>query len=190
MASKREPMSRIASSTFRSSSSNSTAARTRNPTRTSAIRQPLSASTSISRINRERAVSPAASISSVATSGAKRKEREFESDGPGEATHINVVVRCRGRNEREVKENGAVVVSAPDGVKGKNVELVLGPNAFGNKTYDFDRVFSPAADQSMVFNDIVKPILDQVRSRFYLHVDSHVPVPVPACRLALGVISR
>jgi kinesin family protein 11 len=121
-------------------------------------------SAATSRIDRTTgAASPAESLSSVATSGTKRKERDFESDaGIGEEeTNINVVVRCRGRNEREVRENSAVVVRA-DGVKGKLVELSMGPNALSNKTYNFDRVFSPAADQAMIFDDVVKPILDEV----------------------------
>ncbi len=42
----------------------------------------------------------------------------------------------------------------------------MGPAALTNKSYNFDRVFSPAADQSMIFDDVVKPILDDVRSMF------------------------
>ena len=94
--------------------------------------------------------------------GTKRKERDY--DGDEEETNIHVVVRCRGRNDREVRENSGVVVST-DGVRGNNVELSMGPNALSNKTYNFDKVFSPAADQAMIFDDVVAPILDQVRKR-------------------------
>jgi kinesin family protein 11 len=90
----------------------------------------------------------------------KRKEREFEHDG-GEETNINVVVRCRGRNDREVRENSGVVVTT-NGIKGSTVDLSMGSNALSNKTYQFDKVFSPAADQSMVFDETVSPILDEV----------------------------
>ncbi len=119
-----------------------------------------------SRYDRAGAISPAESMSSVGTSatvgGTKRKERDYEADGAaGEETNINVVVRCRGRSEREVRENSAVVVTT-EGVKGKVIELSMGPSALSNKTYSFDRVFSPAADQSMIFDDVVKPILDEV----------------------------
>lgn len=110
-----------------------------------------------------------ASLPSISTSllsptlggagGHKRKERDFESEG--EETNIHVVVRCRGRNEREVKENSGVVVST-DGVKGNKVELSMGTNALSNKIYHFDRVFSPAADQSMIYEEVVAPILDEV----------------------------
>ncbi|KAK6215811.1 kinesin motor domain-containing protein [Colletotrichum tabaci] len=113
----------------------------------------------------DRAASPAESVASVATNATKRKEREYDFDTPGQETNINVVVRCRGRNDREVRENSAVVVQA-DGVKGKDVELKLGPNALSNKTYNFDRVFSAAADQTMVFDDVVKPILDEMLAGF------------------------
>ena len=92
--------------------------------------------------------------------GIKRKEREFDTDS-GEETNIHVVVRCRGRNDREVRENSGVVVST-DGVRGKNVELSMGASALSNKTYHFDKVFSPAADQSMIYDDVVTPILDEV----------------------------
>ncbi|KAK4246218.1 P-loop containing nucleoside triphosphate hydrolase protein [Corynascus novoguineensis] len=113
-----------------------------------------------------RAASPAESIMSVATStaGAKRKERDFDPDD-GEATNINVVVRCRGRNEREVKENSAVVVRT-EATKGKLVQLSMGPNAVSDKTYNFDRVFSQAADQNMVFEEVVKPVLDEMLSGY------------------------
>src|SRR5256885_1668911 len=79
-----------------------------------------------------RAQSPAESITSTAGSrprspsiplntGTKRKERDYEQDA-GEETNINVVVRCRGRSDREVRENSGVVVSA-NGVTGKSVEF-------------------------------------------------------------------
>lgn len=100
--------------------------------------------------------------------GTKRKEREFDVDG-GEETNIHVVVRCRGRNDREVRENSGVVVST-NGVKGKNVELSMGASALSNKTYHFDKVFSPAADQAMIYEDVVTPILDEVRPQCALKV--------------------
>lgn len=92
--------------------------------------------------------------------GLKRKERDYDQEG-GDETNINVVVRCRGRNDREVKENSGVVVST-SGVKGNTVELSMGPNAVSNKTYHFDKVFSPAADQAIIFDDVVSPILSEM----------------------------
>jgi kinesin family protein 11 len=38
----------------------------------------------------------------------------------------------------------------------------MGPSAVSNKTYQFDKVFSSAADQNMVFDEVVAPILDEV----------------------------
>ena len=118
-------------------------------------------------------VSPVESLMSISTctsqsrsptrpnGGLKRKERDFDGDGGAQETNIHVVVRCRGRNDREVRENSGVVVST-DGVKGRNVELSMGASALSNKTYHFDKVFSPAADQAMIYEDVVMPILDEV----------------------------
>ncbi|EEY21277.1 kinesin-II 85 kDa subunit [Verticillium alfalfae VaMs.102] len=120
MASKREPPSRIASaSSLRSATGSSSLTRTRQAARTS-MRPPLSSS----RFNRDGAVSPAESMASVATTSTKRKDREYDTEtgglDHGEETNIQVVVRCRGRNEREVRENSTVVVSA-DAAKGKDM---------------------------------------------------------------------
>ncbi|PHH63317.1 hypothetical protein CDD81_6091 [Ophiocordyceps australis] len=129
-------------------------------TRTPSLRVPLSRKASRS-AERSAAASPDAAAAVVAL-GTKRKTRDFdEGDAASEGTNINVVVRCRGRNERETRDNSAVVVRT-EGVKGKLVELSMGANALSNKTYSFDRVYSPVADQNMVFDDTVKPILDEV----------------------------
>ncbi len=98
------------------------------------------------------------------TTGLKRKERDFDQH-ESEETNINVVVRCRGRSDREVKENSGVVVSV-NGLKGRSVELSMGPSALSNKTYHFDKVFSPAADQAIIFDDVVKPVLGEMLSGY------------------------
>ncbi|MCJ1301504.1 kinesin motor protein cin8, partial [Hypocenomyce scalaris] len=135
--------------------------------------RPQSTAPSIQGRTQSGAISPAESVTSQSTSisrsrsptsqlnaSIKRKERDFEGDG-GEETNIHVVVRCRGRNDREVRENSGVVVST-DGVKGKSVELSMGPSALSNKTYHFDKVFSPAADQAMIYDDVVTPMLEEM----------------------------
>lgn len=136
------------------------------PRRTNNMRPPARPSVarahSVQPSSRLGAVSPAESIASTATThngGTKRKERDFEQDE--EETNINVVVRCRGRNEREVRENSGVVLST-ESVRGKSLELSMGPSALSNKTYHFDKVFSSAADQNMVYDDVVTPLLDEV----------------------------
>nr|POF15445.1 kinesin-like protein bimc [Quercus suber] len=105
--------------------------------------------------------SPADSVASSKQRTPKRKAASELEPEIGEETNINVVVRCRGRNDREVRENSGVVVST-DGVKGSKVDLSMGPSALSNKTYQFDKVFSSAADQGMIFDDVVAPILDEV----------------------------
>ncbi|KAE8355694.1 P-loop containing nucleoside triphosphate hydrolase protein [Aspergillus coremiiformis] len=141
------------------------------PTRRTATRRPTRrVGSSVT----ERTASPAVSSKITASSGscaikspqepasvtAKRKERDYER-GVNEDTSIHVVVRCRGRNDREIKENSGVVVKT-EGVKGNTVELSMGPNAVSNKTYTFDKVFSAAADQIAVYEEVVLPILNEM----------------------------
>jgi kinesin family member 11 len=107
--------------------------------------------------------------SNILANGKRRTRREANNEEPpppppeSYETNINVVVRCRGRSEREVKENSAVVVSTPGGLRGKEIALSMGPLALSNKTYTFDRVFGPEADQCMIYDDVVAPILEEVR---------------------------
>lgn len=115
------------------------------------------------RASRAESVASTRTVRSSPSSNLKRKDRDFETE---EETNINVVVRCRGRNDREVKENSGVVVST-NGIKGSTVELSMGPSALSNKSYQFDKVFSPAADQGMVFDEVVTPMIDEVRKELW-----------------------
>lgn len=56
------------------------------------------------------------------------------------------------------------MIISTNNVKGKNVELSMRASALSNKTYHFNKVFSPAAAQSMIFDDVVTPILGEVRT--------------------------
>lgn len=127
------------------------------PERQNATNSP-SVSTKAPAYTRSRALKSPTEPASVT---AKRKERDIERE-INEDTSIHVAVRCRGRNEREVKENSGVALST-EGAKGKTVELSMGPNAVSNKTYTFDKVFSAAADQVAVYEDVVLPIVTEVR---------------------------
>jgi kinesin family protein 11 len=127
-----------------------------------------------SRMDRTSMTSPVLSVPSVPTYGAgkKRKARDFEHDD--RKTQINVVVRRRSRNEHGVRENSKVVLQTK-GVKGTSLELPTGPSARSNKTYCFDRVFSSAADQSMIYDDVAMPILDEVNTARYVLDPTNVP---------------
>ncbi|CDK25918.1 unnamed protein product [Kuraishia capsulata CBS 1993] len=78
-----------------------------------------------------------------------------------EETNISVYVRCRTRNDREIKENSGVVVSTT-GNRGKEVILQTGPMNNINKTYTFDRVFGAESDQETVYEGIAAGVLDEV----------------------------
>ncbi|KAG0048767.1 kinesin motor protein cin8 [Gryganskiella cystojenkinii] len=79
--------------------------------------------------------------------------------GGNKELNIQVVVRIRGRSEREQKENSPVAVQA------HNKKDILVPSTLGDrapsKSYSFDRVFS-YSDQEQIYNEVVTPILDEV----------------------------
>ncbi|KAI5296274.1 kinesin motor protein cin8 [Ascosphaera acerosa] len=115
---------------------------------------------------------------------ARTNTRDFDHHGPSERTNIHVVVRCRGRNEQEVSQKSGMVIST-EGIKGETLEVNMGPNALSNKVYQFDRVYSPAADQSIVFDDAVVPVLNEVRSMDTLGILSDAAGIIPRVLYAL-----
>ena len=88
-------------------------------------------------------------------------------------SHMEVVIRCRRRSDREIQDGSPVIVTT-SGPRGKDVtvETASLSSTLGivtlppTRTYPFDRVFGPEADQAMVYNDVVAPILEQVLSGY------------------------
>ncbi|EJF65955.1 kinesin-domain-containing protein [Dichomitus squalens LYAD-421 SS1] len=89
---------------------------------------------------------------------------------PGDTEgNIRVVIRCRRRSEREIQDNSPIIVTT-NGPKGEDitVEASVPTSTFGvvalptTRTYPFDMVFGPEADQATVYNDVVHPMLEEV----------------------------
>lgn len=88
--------------------------------------------------------------------------------GDGE-TNIQVILRCRGRSERESLENSPAIVQI-EGPKSNSltIETSLPISSLGvftsppTRTYPFDLVFGPEATQSMVYHEVVGPMLAEV----------------------------
>ncbi|KAL7751905.1 Kinesin- motor protein [Sorochytrium milnesiophthora] len=110
------------------------------------------------------ASSGSGSASSLASSSAGGDPRE---------TNIQVVLRCRPRNEREIRENSAMILNVPSpsststsattSLKTKELQIRQQPNERASfKTYTFDRVFGPEATQETVYEDVAAPILHEV----------------------------
>ncbi|TPX40808.1 hypothetical protein SeMB42_g05867 [Synchytrium endobioticum] len=74
-------------------------------------------------------------------------------------TNIHVVVRVRPRSAREIRENSPIVITTS---AARSRDLMLRAGGDISKTYGFDRVFGPDADQETVFSDVVAPILEEV----------------------------
>ena len=84
-------------------------------------------------------------------------------------TNIQVVIRCRRRSDREIQENSPIIVSS-QGAKSHDVTIETSTpiSSLGvvtlppTRTYPFDLVFGPEADQAMIYNEVVSPMLDEV----------------------------
>jgi kinesin family protein 11 len=84
-------------------------------------------------------------------------------------TNIQVVIRCRRRSEREIHDNSPIIVTS-NGAKSKDVSVQMSApiSSLGIvtlpplRTYPFDLVFGPEADQAMIYHNVVSPMLDEV----------------------------
>jgi kinesin family protein 11 len=83
--------------------------------------------------------------------------------------NIQVVVRSRRRSDREVQESSPIIVST-EGARSRavSIETAAPVSSLGvvtlppTRTYPFDLVFGPEADQSMIYQDVVHPMLEEV----------------------------
>ncbi len=83
--------------------------------------------------------------------------------------NIQVVIRCRRRSAREIQENSPIIISS-SGAKSKEISIETSApvSSLGIvtlpplRTYPFDRVFGPEADQAMIYHDVVSPMLEEV----------------------------
>ncbi|WVO21392.1 uncharacterized protein IAS62_002700 [Cryptococcus decagattii] len=119
--------------------------------------------------------------------GVTMTSRKIEASGMGinmdGEINIQVVVRCRGRSQQEV-DQASPVITTTTGPISKMVTVETTPlpsatlstfttaSAYGGthhpttKTYPFDKVFGPEADQTMVFNEVAEGMLGEVLSGY------------------------
>ena len=103
---------------------------------------------------------------SQTTRGGASQQRPTNTDA---GTNIKVVIRCRRRNEREIQDGSPIIVTT-NGARSEDItiETSAPTSNFGvvtlptTRTYPFDAVFGPEADQTTVYNDVVQPMLEEV----------------------------
>lgn len=91
-----------------------------------------------------------------------KSTQDFESN-------IQVVIRCRHRSDREIQENSPMIVTST-GARSTDITIETSApvSSLGmvtlppTRTYPFDLVFGPEADQAMIYHDVVSPMLDEV----------------------------
>lgn len=116
----------------------------------------------------ERPSAPPSTSSLAQPKPAAKVQIPFQSQEEYEI-NIQVVVRCRRRSDREVQESSPIIVST-EGARSHAVsmEAAAPVSSLGvvtlppTRTYPFDLVFGPEADQSMIYQDVVHPMLEEV----------------------------
>ncbi|WVW85300.1 hypothetical protein I302_107338 [Kwoniella bestiolae CBS 10118] len=112
-------------------------------------------------------------------SGQSVKGKEVSNGNDSGEINIQVVVRCRGRSSQEVSSASPIITST-SGAISKAITVETTPltssslasfttaASYGGshqpmtKTYPFDKVFGPEADQTMIFNEVADGMLDEV----------------------------
>jgi kinesin family protein 11 len=96
-------------------------------------------------------------------------DRKTSTKEEAPTTNIQVAIRCRRRSAKEVEEKSAAVVTIDEASGNEvTVELAATTSTFGvvslppTRTYAFDTVFGPDADQATIYQTIVAPMLTEV----------------------------
>lgn len=76
--------------------------------------------------------------------------------------NIKVVVRCRDRNDREIKAKSHVVVQTSSATPSEVIIEDTTKASQDSRIYKVDHVFGPEADQEMVYDEVVAPIVTEV----------------------------
>ncbi|BEI84899.1 hypothetical protein CcaverHIS002_0503000 [Cutaneotrichosporon cavernicola] len=129
-------------------------------------------------------------------------------------SNINVVVRCRGRTPQEIEENSPPITQTggpvADAITVTTTPVAavgsLGvPTDANTKTYKFDKVFGPEADQTTVFAEVAEGMLNEVLSGYnctifaygqtgtgktYTMQGDMTPTPLMAPSIEAGIIPR
>ncbi|KAG2144941.1 P-loop containing nucleoside triphosphate hydrolase protein [Suillus cothurnatus] len=147
-----------------------------------ATRRPLTSRPRVSTINTKTQSSmskPKSALSTITSPIEERPEHALaissslkgsKSNGQDDSeTHIHVAIRCRRRSDREIQENSPIIVSS-NGAKSQEVTIETSTpiSSLGvitlppTRTYPFDLVFGPEADQAMIYHEVVSPMLDEV----------------------------
>ncbi|PWY96996.1 kinesin-domain-containing protein [Testicularia cyperi] len=168
----------------RPGSSASLARPTQPRSRAPSVAPPVSGTAAARRVTSSSASRMASSSSSSSSAAATTDDAQRSRKGDTGESNIQVVVRVRGRAQNE-PHNPATTVLTTSGPRCQQIDVALEPppvssssilnttsslvqdsSSTRQKSYHFDQVFGPEADQGMVYTDVVGPILEEVMSGY------------------------
>lgn len=92
--------------------------------------------------------------SSVQSKSVESKLQDKEAPG----SNIRVLVRCRGRNDKELQSNASVVVDTS--ISKTEIAVFSGEDGKSNKVFSVDHVYGPESNQALIFDEEIAPIVD------------------------------
>ena len=120
--------------------------------------------------SRSKSVLQSSATSSRATDQTRQERKVTTSSAEDPGSGIQVSIRCRRRSPKEIEDKSIVAVSTNGGEHANEVtiEMAASTSTFGvltlppTRTYAFDTVFGPEADQAAVYQQVVAPMLSEV----------------------------
>ncbi|PVV04574.1 hypothetical protein BB560_000925 [Smittium megazygosporum] len=91
-----------------------------------------------------------------------KSKKIFNFNNENRESNIHVVVRCRSLSEKEISQKGESFNSI---LSLKDNQIVY-KNGSNTKEYSFDRVYSPDTEQETLYEEIGKPMLEEVLKGF------------------------
>ncbi|KAI1717077.1 kinesin motor domain-containing protein [Ditylenchus destructor] len=85
-------------------------------------------------------------------------------ENSGEVDNVKVVVRCRPLSEQEIRQGHQTAVDVNKSTKSITVSSIGSTNGNNEpaKTYTFDEVFDNQSDQISIYNQVARPIIENV----------------------------
>eukprot|EP00890_Picochlorum_soloecismus_P006336 jgi/Picsp_1/6703/NSC_04045-R1_125 kda kinesin-related len=94
-----------------------------------------------------------------------RAQANDPTGGGDSETNVQVIVRCRPKSEDEVTQRTPQVIQCEEAHREVIMTQQVGGKQF-NRTYHFDKVFSPDTTQERLYEAAISPIVDEVLQGF------------------------
>ena len=109
---------------------------------------------------------PAAQDEQSGSLTARERQLKTKKGGPSSGNNVQVVVRLRPKTKKETAEQALNPVTIDSESKEVSVTWAKEAKKAGTKTFTFDRTYGGDSTQREVYDDVCRPIVDEVLKGF------------------------